>query len=211
MLFRKIKEIVSEFTIDYQDIIREIESATLEEKIKFLTDILPNEWLIQYKAFTHRPTDVVIFNYGQFDYIFDTYTYPKDWSPTISNPEIARRVVAAFGRSAPPIENREVSRIKGWCGPTEKVFGKDSDKGHFIAHSIGGLLDVNLFPQRRDVNRGWSQKGKIFRAMEVYCALNPGTFCFNHPIYKDHTDRPSFIEFGVLQKEGNLWVEIFEN
>lgn len=35
---------------------------------------------------------------------------------------------------------------------------------------------MNLFLQRRDLNRGWSQQGKQYRAMEQYLADHPGTF-----------------------------------
>ena len=30
-----------------------------------------------------------------------------------------------------------------------------ADKGHFLGHASGGVLDINLFPQRRELNRGW--------------------------------------------------------
>ena len=43
------------------------------------------------------------------------------------------------------------------------------DKGHFIAHAIGGGLDMNIFSQARDLNRGISEQGKVYRLMERYC------------------------------------------
>ncbi len=50
-----------------------------------------------------------------------------------------------------------------YLGQSTKVFshfGNDYDKGHFIAHYSGGPIDINLFPQHRDVNRGWSSQGR---------------------------------------------------
>src|SRR6267154_6075918 len=99
-------------------------------------------------------------------------------------------------------------------GATETTFGRDWDKGHFIAHSIGGAVDraeANVFVQLRALNRGWSEAGKRFREMEAYCEANPGTFCFNRPIYDDQTARPAFFEFGLVKREGRLWVECFSN
>src|SRR5260370_16897464 len=87
-------------------------------------------------------------------------------------------------------------RLKGWVGPTGRTLGDSWDKGHFIAHSIGGSVDqaeVNVFVQRRDLNRGWSTAGKRFREMEKYCELNPGTFCFSRPIYQDQMAKPALI------------------
>ena len=47
--------------------------------------------------------------------------------------------------------------LKDWIGATGKVFGNKWDKGHYIAHTIGGAVDgleANIFVQRRDLNRG---------------------------------------------------------
>lgn len=83
-----------------------------------------------------------------------------------------------------------------------------------MAHSLGGAVDgieANVFVQRRDLNRGWSASGKLFREMEKYCAVHPGTFCFNRPFYRDNSARPAFLEFGVLKNNNELWVERFDN
>ncbi|MBC7947441.1 MAG: hypothetical protein H7Y42_06150, partial [Chitinophagaceae bacterium] len=100
---------------------------------------------------------------------------------------------------------------QGWVGQTEKYLGANTDKGHFMAHTIGGGLEVNIFAQCRDINRGWSKRGKVYRSMEKHCAKNAGTFCFNRPIYSEDTNRPCMIEFGVLMEDGKLWVEKFDN
>jgi len=81
-----------------------------------------------------------------------------------------------------------------------------------MAHSIGGGLDVNLFSQERQLNRGWSQQGKIYRQMEKYCYEQEGTFCFSRPVYADGSNVPRWlVEFGVLKTDATLWVEVFEN
>lgn len=72
-------------------------------------------------------------------------------------------------------------------------------------------LELNVFVQRRDLNRGWSTEGRRYREMEKYCVLHPGTFCFSRPLYADETAIPAFLEFGILKPDGELWVECFDN
>ncbi len=87
-------------------------------------------------------------------------------------------------------------------------------KGTLHCHSVGGAVDrleVNVFIQRRDLNRGWSEEGRRYVAMEKYAASHPGTFLFSRPLYEDQTSRPTFLEYGVLKETGELWVEVFDN
>lgn len=128
--------------------------------------------------------------------------------------DVEGRLIGVLGCSSPKITRRDDYRLKGWVGATEKVFGSGWDKGHFIAHTIGGVVDgleANVFVQRRDLNRGWSAAGKRFREMEKYCVSNPRTFCFSRPLYADQTAKPAFVEFGVLKAGNELWLECFEN
>lgn len=85
------------------------------------------------------------------------------------------------------------------------------DKGHFIAHAIGGSLNMNVFSQRHTLNRGLSEQGQLYRSMERYCYEHPQTFCFARPIYEDESSVPQWLEFGVLRDDGCLWVEVFDN
>jgi hypothetical protein len=41
------------------------------------------------------------------------------------------------------------SWLKGLIGNTELRWGPQFDKGHFIAHSMGGGEQLNIFPQLR--------------------------------------------------------------
>jgi len=102
--------------------------------------------------------------------------------------------------------------MRGYLGRTCEAYGDGYDKGHFIGHSLGGgVLDsVNWFRQERRLNRGWSSEGRVYRRMERYCAVHPGTFVFSRPIYDTLTDRPDVIEFGML-RGGKLDVCQFRN
>ena len=181
----------------------------------FLRAELPHVWSDAYLAMTPgRQPNVDVITLGTFDYIYDdqdtlaaTGLVPEDLS-------VESRVVAVIGGSAPDLRHRDDSRLRGWLGPTENTFGKAWDKGHFIAHSIGGAVEgseLNVFVQRRDVNRGWSAAGKRYTSMEKYCAANVGVLCWSRPIYTDGSAMPLQVEFGVLKIDGELWVDTFAN
>jgi len=130
---------------------------------------------------------------------------------------IEERVVLAYAISTKALNKRDASRIRGFPNVNASTMKSDdenkfkSDKGHFLGHASGGQLDINLFPHRTGLNRGWSKEGKIFRKLERYVAKYTGTFFYHRPIYNDNTWVPSFLEYGVL-KEDKLWeVEVFTN
>jgi len=157
---------------------------------------LPRHWLAAYHAMCDGPTNVHILTTGGFTYLFDCTTE--------LGVEREDRVVAAFGVSRRQERTRHRSRIEGFPPPLR------GDRGHFLAHSIGGGTDINLFHQDTRLNRGWSVEGKKYRAMESYCASHPGTFCFARPLYTDASACPSSIEYGVLRNR-KFWVEVFKN
>lgn len=200
--------------LDYDTILSEVRDESIERVIAFLREKLPYIWCNAYRSMTSHQTDICRFAFGTFEYLFDTFPLTASAGTDSVNQNADARLVAAFGRSNPGKRRRDDYRLRGWIGRTESFFGKRWDKGHFIAHSIGGAVDgieANVFVQRRDLNRGWSPEGKLFRAMETYCFLNPGTFCFNRPLYADCSARPAFLEFGVRKRSRELWVERFDN
>ena len=200
--------------LNYQELVTPMANRGLKEIVEFLLEELPYVWCEAYEQMTHRQKNIWRFWSGAFEYIFDNYKELEAKGGIPYNITAESRLVAVLGRSAPGPRTRDDYRLRGWIGKTESHFGKQWDKGHYIAHSIGGAVDgneANVFVQRRDLNRGWSEAGKRFRSMENYCFQNPGTFCFHRPIYQDSTARPSFVEFGLLMPKGSLWVECFDN
>ncbi len=130
---------------------------------------------------------------------------------------VAERVVLAYALSVDQLMKRDTSRMSGF--PNVNVSVKAAleenaflaDKGHFLGHASGGILDINLFPHRRELNRGWSAEGKRFRKMERYVADNPGSFFYHRPEYDDRTWIPNCLEYGVLLNDSAWWVEKFQN
>ena len=199
------------YDIDYENMLSCLSTSCLEDIIEILSMKLPDEWCEKYREMTPTVTNILQFNDGGFEYLFDFSSEIVAQGIVSEDQAVGDRVVAVFGISHPRHVKRDKKRMEGFLGPSSKVFGINYDKGHFIGHAIGGSLDVNLFPQRRDINQGLSARGKVFRSMEEYCLENPGTFCFHRPIYCDRSWHPCMMEFGLLTKEGRFWIEKFEN
>jgi len=201
----------------YTDIMKDAPQGDSEAIIKFLSDELPDLWCFEYEGMTftddypYSPDelDIVSIPLDKLTYIYDMGDSAGEGDP--ENPRVESRVVAVYGRSQPPRTKRDTSRMRGWLGPSNERGDGKYDKGHFIAHMSGGGLDINLFFQRRDINRGWSPRGKVYRQMERYCAEHLGTFCFSRPYYNDRSWQPCALEYGILMPDGKLWVEWFEN
>ena len=96
---------------------------------------------------------------------------------------------------------------------TETTFGREWDKGHFVAHSIGGAVDraeVIVFVQLR-AESGMVGGRKALSGDGSLRETNPGTFCFNRSICDDQTARPAFVELVLIKGDGELWMECFAN
>ena len=170
-----------------------------------LLDALPDLWCEQYRAMPNDRVDIVQLNDGTYEFLFDL---------------VAERVVAAFGTSGYNPGRRDSSRMAGFLPRTdgmtyrERFFashGHRYDRGHFMSHRQAGGLDINLFPQRADVNQGHSARGKKYRAMETEAATHRNTFVFSRPLYDDRTWVPAELEYGLLYDRNHLDVELFPN
>ena len=180
-------------------------NARAESRLKALGMSLKACSITEYaKAFPHHG-EILQFQDHGFTYLFD-----------LQDSETDSRVVAVYGLSRPPAGKRDTSRQKGFVSTAKddpnRIFGNGLyDRGHFMAHSIGGGMDVNFFPQNPPLNRGWSRTGKLYREMEKQVAANPNTFVFARPIYTDNTWVPAFLEYAVLESDGNFWSALFPN
>lgn len=197
--------------IDYPRLCRSANADTIPALIKHLRKHLPRKWQRVYTAASSHTPNIIHAEYGTFDYICDSYSGMEALGAVAFDQRVRDRVVGVLGISLPMRGRRRGSLPKDWIEHPEEVDGSVRDKGHFIAHAIGGGLDMNVFSQARDLNRGLSEQGKVYRLMERYCYENAGTFCFSRPVYDDATSIPRWVEFGLLRDDGSLWVEVFEN
>jgi hypothetical protein len=203
-----IDVIPARYRIDYEAALTAApESATMA----YLREHLPFRWREMYLATVARPTNLVRLRFRTFEYLCDVYSELEATGEVAFDQTVQNRVVGVIGTSARVGEPRDAIRLLDGTEPGEPNFLTERDNGHFMAHCIGGGLDVNVFSQDRNLNRGRSEQGKIYRKMERYCYEQPGTLCFSRPIYADGSSVPRWLEFGLLRADGTLWVEQFEN
>jgi len=158
-------------------------------------------WCLEY-ANRHSGADISEINLDFAVFLFDL---------------LAERVTLAYALSVEQLVQRDSGRMRGFpdvnanvqARPADETFV--ADKGHFLGHASGGILDINLFPHRRELNRGWSPEGRCFRSMERYVAEHPGTFFYHRPRYNDETWIPQYLEYGVLVENREWWVDTFQN
>lgn len=197
---------MSDFAVDYDAILQAGPQLASGELTAYLMRTLSDAWLSAYGDMPGSSSNVLEFEDRGFRFLFDL-------TSVLDDPDKADdRVVAAFGVTFLQPHERDAGRIRGHpLSVVPDEINARYDRGHFISHLAGGSLDVNLFPQKREVNRGWSEEGKLFRCMERHAAERPGTFCFARPLYDDPSCCPSLLEYGVLKCDGTLWVNRFAN
>ena len=199
---------------DYASILRGFDEAPIDEVIAYLSEELPYFWREDYELTTQRPTNLVLVPDRAFIYVFDHYSILEAQGLAPQDSTIEDRLIGALGSSATVTKDREAGRLQGWIGPTKEVLGEGRDKGHVLAHSMGGLVDgheINLYSQQSQLNRGHSEQGKKYRKMEAYCAEHPGTFVSNRLYYKDQSSKPHKIEYTILLPNKMVWTEMFTN
>jgi|GEM_PF-1258271 len=149
----------------------------------------------------------------------------------------AERVVAAFGATRYNPGKRDSARMAGFLGQGAskpplaardyldkasltwrdrffQTYGHKYDRGHFISHRQGGGLDINLFPQRTDINQGRTPLGAEYRAMETACVARPGVdpvFCCSRPLYDDDSWVPAELEYAVFYSPQRIASRTFPN
>jgi hypothetical protein len=105
------------------------------------------------------------------------------------------RTVAAWTLTPGFVAERDTAYQRGFpLAP--RADGSLVDRGHIVPHLSGGEFGPNIFRQDQALNRGWSEQGKQYRALEREAAATPGGFFFAHLIYTDDTAEPSEIEGG---------------
>jgi hypothetical protein len=200
-------------TLQYQALWDNAEGETFDDRLDAIWPDLTNGWLELYKKGLSSEGVYDLVWRDRFMYAHDTRLYPQDVEFDYKT-MVDDRVIFVAGVSDYIPEKRDMYNMRGPLSSRE--FGparRDCpfDRGHFIAHSIGGHEDMGLFPQRRDVNQGRGEFGRVYAAMERYCREHPGTFVFSRPIYGDNTGHPFWVEYGVLREDREFWVEVFPN
>ena len=198
-------------TIDYDDLLATARDQSPTSIAHYLHRRLSSQWRDVYAAAIARPCNIVRFRSRTFEYLYDLYSELEATGEIPYDQTVEDRVVAVLGTSETADNLRYRNRTPGWIDDAGELVATSRDKGHFIAHCIGGGPDLNIFSQDRNLNRGWSPQGKTYRRMEKFCQEHSGTFCFSRPLYADASSVPRWLEFGVLENDETLWVEVFDN
>ncbi|KAA6302858.1 MAG: hypothetical protein EZS26_001028 [Candidatus Ordinivivax streblomastigis] len=213
VLTEEMKQIYQKkLSISYQEEMDKIDKTTsYEEFVLALIPALLSLWKNKYALMGHHPPKLIPFDTVHILYDNLGPYGPDDEEDLLSKEYVEDRTVVAYGYSASSNKDRRMNDMYMKGDNQRKWADKNTDRGHFIGHTIGGDILINIFPQRRDINRGHSEKGKIYVSMEKYLRQNSGIFCFSRPVYFDFSNRPYLLEYGYITKDFKLFVEIFEN
>ena len=165
-----------------------------------LVGALIEAWSAAYRASTPAAN---LYQFGP-----QPWTFLFDFSSETGAPQWDR-TVAAWGLSTPGRRLRDQAYQRGYPSPNGRA-ERQLERGHMVPHQVGGDVGQNVFPQDRDLNRGWSEEGKRYRGLEREVGATPGTFFFCRLLYVDDTDFPTWVELGTLRAEV-LHVERFRN
>ena len=198
----------AKYSIDYAALMSDAVEQSAALRALALGQQLLSLWQDVYLNTISHEANLVRFRHRTFEYICDLYSHLETMGSVAFDQTVKDRVVGVLGTSAKaqqPTPRRERITLD-----EELEYGQRDD-GHFMARSIGGGVEMNLFSQDRRLNRGWSPQGKIYRRMERYCQEQQRIFCFSRPIYTDGSAVPRWLEFGVLKTDATLWLETFDN
>jgi hypothetical protein len=122
------------------------------------------------------------------------------------------RIVVAFGIPVYRPEKRDAARI---AGSFRMKDGKTSslpngyDRGHVMAHYLGGNNDINLVPQLSKINRG--EFRKIEETAHEEAMRNFQCLYFVRCMYRGESQTPAFIEQCLVSPPNLMGYKLYSN
>lgn len=181
--------------------------------IPYLETKLPDVFARAYEAMPRNRGELLSVTLGDYPTAYRTYLFDLEAAAS------AGRLAAVWGVSRrEPGSTRDHDREGGFLSPTpaERKRGAGTfreyypgrDRGHAFAHTMGGEMDINFFPQLAAVNKRFRNgagvlwnfgalQGMNWRELEDYAAAHP-SFCFVRFEYKDRSWIPSQLDYGVF-------------
>lgn len=98
--------------IDYQALLR-LAAQSPEGTIKFLSEELPFLWRDAYIEMRSHPVNIVRWQYGSFEYIFDDYASLESRGTVPYAADVEGRLIGVLGCSNPKTTRRDDYRLKG--------------------------------------------------------------------------------------------------
>jgi hypothetical protein len=188
----------------YEEVVeRAPKTADPAKILAYLNERLPPIWAASYCASTPKAGQLLTVT-------LDDQGHPGVFVKTMfdlrqGSSERDDRVIAVWGLSRQePAATRDKSRMAGFIKDDWSKAYPGRDRGHFFAHTMGGGVDINLFPQLASINRGGD-----WRAMEKYAVEHPGSLCFIQPLYRGATWTPDRLIYGIFKMPPNEKLAFF--
>lgn len=191
--------------IDYESLAAAHLRGTTRDAVAFARAVAA-QWIDRYRAATSWSPEILELALGSVVYLFDEAPGQRAHGTDASD----ARVVGVWGRATTVSRPREQSRQRGFLPDSSRWSRAGFDRGHFVAHSLGGGMDVNFFPQAVDLNRGRSPAGRRWRELERRAGASADALVLVRPVYDSDTWVPRWLDFGVVVG-GDLDVETFDN
>lgn len=178
----------------YADVSRTIAAR---KPVSEVADLLIHLW--STRADCVPGSSVKYFQHGQAEFVVDQADGPAAAHDI--------RTLGAMTFATPPNQPRENYYQRRF--PLVTHDNQETDRGHLVSYSAGGLYGPNLFRQDRALNRGRSAEGRQYREMEN-AAVRANAFFFGALVYGDETDFPVAVELGIVLDQ-TLQVRRFRN
>jgi len=119
------KQSLSEIRQEYFEILKDLKSIQIyEEATNLLMQRFRAFWVDNYTKQSDRLTSLCSISHGSFEFVYDDTDALIDRGILPEDTNIQSRIVVAYGTSTPQTFDRDDYRLRGWVGPTEKIFGK---------------------------------------------------------------------------------------
>lgn len=116
-----------------------------------------------------------------------------------------QRTIVAYGVPIFAKRSRDVSRMAGHPNSS----GPEYHRGHLMAHSLGGGMDINLVPQLGKLNIG--EFRVLERKVRDLAKRNVSCLYFVRSIYTDHSQKPGMFEQCVILPTSSLIYALHKN
>src|SRR3984893_16755894 len=185
-------------TIDYHAHVSRLKDAEAFER--FCSEDLPDLWCKAYREMPNAEFEIVQVTDGGYEFLFDlgadrvVAAFGSQFNPAKRDSErmkdflgktTSKEALNTIVKKAPSTQvagQRQQMAQLSWRERFFLTYGHKYDRGHFMSHKQGGGLDINLFPQRADINQGHGRLGAHYRAMEKECVhqaeQGAPVFCF---------------------------------
>src|ERR1700730_5157349 len=158
-------------TIDYHAHVSRLTDAEAFER--FCSEDLPDLWCKAYREMPNAEFEIVQVTDGGYEFLFDlgadrvvaafgTSQFNsakrdsermKDFLGKTTSKEALNTIVKKAPSTQVAGQRQQMAQLS-WRERFFLTYGHKYDRGHFMSHKQGGGLDINLFPQRADINQG---------------------------------------------------------